>query len=413
MRQLHRAALWAAFLGLAAPSAGADIVLLKDGKAAPPKFKLAPGTEPTEEELEESGRDNLELAYDAAKVGGTTVRPADVVKIWSTSALANEPFKTGMRNAASGFFDVAAGDFQSASEELKGAAAKQLALYNRLLCLANTNDLAGTLSAADDFLAAFPKTYYYGPVQQMRAKILANQNNMPESAAALKAVVDAPGMNARDRYECEVTRIFLTEYSKAGKDKAKYAAAEKSYRALVDAIERDRDKADAEAPRLKALVGVGKCLVFQGKPSDARKSFESVIAAPVAARDHTLLGAAYSGLGNVVFAEAQEAQSKAAGNEEQKKKARALLDDAALHYLRVAVHYKDAAEVADLYNAKLNLARVFATVFTLSGDKDCDLGRRAYTWFGQAVDMLPQGEERRQRVQEGKDLKQRLDQNCK
>jgi hypothetical protein len=68
--------------------------------------------------------------------------------------------------------------------------------------------------------------------------------------------------------------------------------------------------------------------------------------------------------------------------------------------------------VSDVFNATQNVARVFKILFNLSGDKDCDIGNRSYNYFVAAVNMLPEGDDRRGLVREGRALQESLQKAC-
>ena len=99
-------------------------------------------------------------------------------------------FRNGENQGQSGYWAEAADSFAEAAENLKGAA-KQVAMYKRILCLAETRDLDATFNAAQQLLDAFPKTYYFAPVQIMRARILyargdrKSAREMPRSRSAV------------------------------------------------------------------------------------------------------------------------------------------------------------------------------------------------------------------------------------
>ena len=200
----------------------------------------------------------------------------------------------------------------------------------------------------------------------------------------------------------------------AGRDRAKWAEAEKAYRELLTAVEAESAaKSEVEDSRLRALVGIGRSLVFQGKQVDARKFLEQVVVGATNTTEGSLLGSAYAGLGDVMFAEARETQSKAAGNDALKKQALDQLESALLHYLRVTELYYDRAEQSDLYQARIGAGRVFVAIFGASNDTDCDAAAKAQQFMRAAHDMLPNGVEKSQLVREFNEFKQRKDKTCK
>ena len=142
------------------------------------------------------------------------------------------------------------------------------------------------------------------------------------------------------------------------------------------------------------------------------RSFGSPAATAGAVAFTDVLAGVYYGLGDAVFEEATKQQS-AAGSGATKDTIKALLNQAALHYLRVIYHYNEHAGQRELFGATQGAARVFRSLFSLSGEEDCEAGRRAYNFYRQATDMQQQGEEKRILVSEGLELKARLDEKCK
>jgi tetratricopeptide (TPR) repeat protein len=406
--RIGRVALWFAVLAVSASTpARADILVLRDGNVLPKDLQMKAGEAPGEADLAKSRSMSLDLAYDVVKGGGKDYPAGQVVDAFLDAAEANENYRSAEKHASAGFWEAAAESYAAAAEELKGSA-KQQALYKKVLSIANLGDVDGMLKAADEMLAEFPKSFYFGPVQQKRALALASKAKMAESVAALKTVADAPGMNPRDLFEAEYTRLWLTKMVDA-RTPSDFTAAEKEFRGLVEAIDRHaRGKQDAADQRIKALARVGKALVHQNKLADARKILDEILGAATATTEKAALAAAYSARGDALHAAAREAQT--AGKKDEMT---ALIDDAILDYMRVALMYGDEAEVSDVYSAKHSLARVYRNLFTLSGDKDCEAASRAYEYYRQAMDMLPQNSPARAEiVREGRSLKEVMDKAC-
>jgi len=82
-------------------------------------------------------------------------------------------------------------------------------------------------------------------------------------------------------------------------------------------------------------------------------------------------------------------------------------------YQRLDEDYKDFAGQREMLGATQGIARVFATLFKLSGNKDCEKARKAYDYFRQAVQLQRGGEARRLLVREGMALKKRIDEACR
>jgi tetratricopeptide (TPR) repeat protein len=400
------AALVAILCCLACPAALADILVLKDGTVLPKGVKAAAGELPSDEDFEASKGHAVDPAYDVVKAGGKDYPAAQVADVFVYDAEKNLAYKDGEVRASSRFWEEAAESYGAAAEELKGAA-KQVALYKRVLCLANLGDLDATLAASDQLLAAFPKSYWFGPVQVKRALIFASRNKADEAVAALKTVAAAGGMNARDAFEAEYTRAWLTKMRDA-RTKEDVAAAEKEFRDLVEAIERHpRGRQDAADQRLKALGRYTKAMVLQGKVAEARPILDQAIAQATKMTDRGVLSVVRAARGDALFSAA-----KAAMDSGKKDDAKTLSYEAILDSLYVADFAADFAETSDAFNATQNAARLWRNLFAMTGDKDCELARRAYEWYAAAVNMLPTGEEKRALVREAKALKEIHDKVC-
>ncbi|MHC5010491.1 MAG: hypothetical protein ACYTG6_05995 [Planctomycetota bacterium] len=400
-------------LGLAlllTPSpACADILDQTDGSRLPsdPDILTKWGEVPTDEDLEESRNLDLELAYDVVGIGrGRTIDAALVKEFWISDTRKNQDYNAGELYGERGYWVESADAFAAAAEELTGAA-KQVALYKRMLALSYQGDPESTLAAADAVLVAFPKSYYLGPVQELRARIFASQGKTNEAVAALRQITSAEGMNARDYFNAEYMRLWLTRFISASTPQ-QFAVAERSFRDLLQEIERHPKRAHASEPKLKAQLSLAGSLRFQGKTEEALKLYQQILNASDEATDKALLAGVYYGLGDAAFERAANLQGEG-GDKEQVK---SLLETASLHYLRVVLLYGDFADMRDLYGATRGAARVFASLFQLTDDTDCDLARRAYDFYRRAVGLQERGEERRSLVREGKALKTRMDAAC-
>ncbi len=413
-RILGVAAATALIILLAAP-AFADILDLTDGKKA---FRLPRsrdiqtpwGEFPTDPELRASGRRNLDLQYDRFKLKNDSGSAAQVVSVYVTDALMNEHFSNGEKYGVSGYFQEAAEAFRLAAEQLSGAA-KQEALWKRLLAISNLNNTNATIAAANELLASDEKTYYFGPTQEMIARLAWQSGAKNKALAALKAVEDAPGMNVRDLYNAKYLRMWLTKT--VGADSVeKWAAAEKVYRDLLTEIDRHPERAVAEIPRFKTLMSLGTSLRGQGKNDEAKKYFDQILSEANEGTSKEVLAGVYYGLGDVAFQSALDAQKKGMASPTAREAVKAEFDKAAMHYLRVALLYKEFAGRRELFGAMQGVARSFASIFRITGEKDCALARRSYEFYRRAVDMQERGEAKRILVAEGTALKEKLDAAC-
>lgn len=358
----------------------ADQVLTADGKWQPlPADTPSPTADelPSDEILAGSADFRIEATYETVSAKGMKpfTRPAgQVLKILAADSLAGQ-FKEAMNDASSGFFTDAADKFMAAANELQGFG-KQSALYFRVQAYANGGLVPQALDACNDLLTAFPKSFYFCDVQILRAKVAASKNEAgaaDEVTKLLGAVASAAGMNNRDLFRAEWSRIYLTLETQR-----KFEDAEKAYRELVAKIDKT-DAAQGATTRQQAHVGIGNCLVAGKKDADARGFFEKA----TDSRSPDVLAGAYLGLGNVALSEAKGLRD--AG---QKDLAREKLTEAVTHYLRVTCKYKaDVEDSSPVLDALVNQAHVFVALFEMSGNKDCESADRAARAFRELVEM--------------------------
>lgn len=390
-RLVTGAALGLAVLGSTAGGAWADLILA-DGKWVPPPAGNAPvpgpDDEPTDEHVRESAPVQVDAAYDVVKNNRGFTKPTGAVKrIVSSDRVTNTAFNQAMNDASSSYYQEAAEGFAVAAGELTGFG-KQLALYYRVQMLANLGEPGAVLGAIDDLLAAFPKSYFFVDVQVTRAKIALSKNDTEGATKALEAVKSAPGMNARDALRAEWTRIYLT--LELGR---KYEDAAAAYRTLVAAAEK-APEGQGEVTKQRALVGLGSCLVMTRKESEAKAYFDKA----TDSRNSDVLAGAYNGLGNVAVAEA-----KALREANKLPEAKAKLEEAVLHYLRVSVKYKtEIDEMGVVLDALGNLTKVFATLFEMSGNKNCEIADRCYKTYVELVGMMDAGPQKNALVRDAK-----------
>jgi hypothetical protein len=408
------AGLAALFVSSGWPTAcRADVVELSGGKALPRDAKIKAGEMPSDEVLQEHEDAKVSaLGYDVVKLSGQEASAGLVVAVYSTECHNNTEYQAGETAGEQGFFDDAAASFERAAGELERAA-RQLALYKRAMALAQLDDFDAVQSAIDAFAAEFPKGYFLADLLSRKARGLLAKGDAAGAQAALDAVINAPGMNKRDLYGAELSKIQLFKAGAAGKSKEKLVEAETAFRALLTRVEQDSGARDEVAgARLRALVGIGRMLVFQGKLAEAKPFLEQVIDASAAAGDPSMLAGAYTAFGHVLFAEASATQAASGNNPEARKTAAGQLEGAVLHYLRVTELYGDRADRSDLYDARVSAARVFAAIFGLTNEVDCDAGKNALRFYAEASRMLGGGVERSQVNREYSDLKTRVDKAC-
>ncbi len=409
------AALAALVIMLLAVPARCDVVDLTDGKAKirlPKDVETPWGMVPTDAELRDSGTGNLKMAYDEASLGRQRFPAAQIVEIYLTAAYANTPFNNGENYGRSGYWNEAAEAFRQAATELEGAS-KQWALYKRMIATTSTGNDRAVLQAANDVLASDPKTYYFGPAQELRARLFAKNGQMKDAIATLQKVIDAEGMNVRDYFSAKYLQTWLTKSVPAmsANSADAWKEAVQAYDALLLELKNHRNSELASVPRFKMLMSKGEALRSLGQREPALKIFDEIIANANESTDKTVLAGVYYGLGDLVYDEATTMQAKSTSST-SKEKVKALLDQAALHYLRVILLYGDYADSRDRFGATRGAARVFKDIFHLSGDKDCDAAHKSYKYYRDAVQMMDQGEEKRLLYNEALALKDQMNASC-
>jgi tetratricopeptide (TPR) repeat protein len=384
-RSAAAAALWAFPL---AAVARADMVQTIDGAwhpAVPAEARLGPDDPPPDDVLRESAEYKVDATYEMVKTRGFSKPAGQVKRIVATASVTNEKFRAALVAGSSSFFADAADLFAEAAGE-EQAFGKQSALHLAMLASANTGDKEKTLAACTALLQAFPKSYYFVDAAILRAKIASGDPSTVRKA--LDEVKAAPGMNARDLFRAEYMRVFLIEESVRDYEKARL-----SYLQLVSDIEKSAP-AEAAVTRQQALVGIGNCLLRTKKAKEAEEYFQK------AAKESTnadVLAGAYDGLGSVAFAAAKELQ-------EAKKlpEAKAMLEQAAEHYLRVSLLYRNSVDDdTPVLDALENQAHVFVALFDMSNAKDCDAARRAYAAYFELQGMMPEGIQKKRLIKEG------------
>lgn len=379
------------------------MVRLRDGGWLPKKLAddMGDAKAPSDAMLKRSGKNNLELAYDKVKQGGVSVSAGEVDEVFSTAAYENEFFRNGDLQGQAGAWVEAADSFAQAAENLKGAA-REIAMWKRVLVLAETGELDSTMRAIDELLTAFPKSYYYAQARDKRARIMLGKGKASDAKKELDMVIAAPSMNARDYFEAKLAKINFFSLIPAGDDVAKIAAARKEYeRAAQEIKSRTGAREEAAVQLLKANVGIGRCLVYEGQYDKALNTLHGVVDDKMSLQDRSLLARAYAGMGDAVFAQVKAELKTGNVKKEELPRVQESLTDAALHYLRTSQFYVEAAG-DDRFPATAGLARVWATQFELGGEQDCALGRRAAKAYYEAHRMLPRGEKQRLFTREAK-----------
>ena len=396
---------WAAvaalvLIGSLSTEACADMIRLRDGQWLPKKFhdEMGDAPGPSDDLLARSGRNNLDLAYDKVTISGTTISAGlvDPDRIYVTTAYENESFRNGELQGEAGAFEEAADSFAHAAEDLKGAG-REVAMWKRVAVLASAGEADRTFQATTELLEAFPKSFYFFP-----ARIHLTKGKSKEAAAELDLVVKAPGMNPFHLFEAKLTKIDFFQLLAAGDDVTKIAAARAAYEQIAREIsERTDAKTEAHVQYLKANVGAGRCLVYEQAYDKAFAVLTSVINDAASVQDRTLLARAYAGLGDTVYAQVKAELKGGNVAKEELPRIQEKLTTASLHYLRTSHFYVDVAG-DERFPATAGLARVWATMFELGGDQDCELAKRAAKAYYEAHKLLPRGERKRVFTSEAK-----------
>jgi hypothetical protein len=364
--------------GILPPISCADMLLGNNGwvgqaKDAPP---VSPDDDPPDEVLAGSSGTRIDASYDVVKVGGQSIPAGQVRKIFSDESVTNEEFRKANSAGEAKLFKEAGDGFSAAAETLTGMG-KQDALWNAVRAYQEAGLPDETNGAIDALLAAFPKSFYFAPAQMVRARVMLAKGDLEGAKKAFSAVGAEKGMNPRDSYRAEYMRIFLTEEAQRQAE-----AARGNYQKLIDTIQRGDPVLGAAASQL-ATVGLANTLLTAKKPSEALVLYNRA----TESRDADVLAAAYAGLGDISFGEA-----KGLRDEKKLPEAKAKLEEAVLHYLRVTVLYRpDAEEAAPILRSLSNQASVFKVLFEMSGQKDLDALDKACNSYYQLYQALDDG----------------------
>jgi tetratricopeptide (TPR) repeat protein len=351
--------------------ARADMALSADGKWWPesgpkdadPPIPWPDGTEePSDDALNSTVDKRLDATWETVKGPGYSKPAGMVLKVRSSERTRNDEMRQGYVNLAGNAYVDAADNFEAAAAALTGLG-KQEALYNRVLAYRYAGAVDKINPAIDELVAAFPSSYYYADVMILRARLAVLGNDVDGASKALAAVAGAKGMNPRDLLRAEHARIFLT-LEAARKHEEALAAYTKL---LADA---DRVDAAMSGPvKEMALVGIGNCQYALRKAAPAADAYKKA----TESKDREVLAGAYTGLGDLAFGEA-----KAQRDAGKLPEAKAKLEEAVLHYLRVTILYAPDVDDTRIVNRALaNLFAAYRALFDMTGGKDPDLAQKA------------------------------------
>ena len=371
---------------------GADVVQTSDGKwfglpearaGEPPMPVIGPDDIPGDEMLAQSENFKLDATYETVKSNSGFSKSAGLIKRFrSVDEVRNEAFRQGLAAATSGYWKDAAESFKAAGGSTQGLG-KQMAMWFCATAYAALGVPDETETAITELLAAFPKSYYFADAQILRAKIALQKGDVAAAAKALAAVPAEKGMNARDLYRAEYTRInFTIELQR------KYDEARVAYQKLVDTIARG-DATQGEIAGQQANVGIGNCYLAARKAKEAEPFFTKAIES----RNADVLAGAYAGLGDIAQLKAQEL---AEGTNKDLKGAKEKLEEACLSYLRVTIYYKDTVEDnTPVLRALQNQGQVYFLLFDFSGGKDTEMYERGYNSYFELWKNMPEGSPKR------------------
>jgi hypothetical protein len=364
--------------GFAAATCGADMLLGKDGWVGQAKDApvVSGDDEPPDEVLANSAATKIDATYETVKVGGSTIPAGQVKKIISDESVTNEDFRKANADVQAHLYKEAGEAFSAVAEKMAGMG-KQDALWSAVLAYQYAGLPDETNAAIDALLAAFPKSYYYAQAYTIRARVFLAKGDLEGAKKAFSAIAAEKGMNPRDAYRAEYMRIFLTEEAQR-----QVEAARGNYQKLIDTISRGDSVVGATASQL-ATVGLANTLLMGKKPAEAAALYNRA----TESRDPDVLAATYTGLGDIAFGEA-----KALRDDKKLAEAKAKLEEAALHYLRVTILYRpDAEEIGPILRALDNQANVFKVLFEMSGQKDLEALDKACNSYYQLYQALDDG----------------------
>lgn len=225
--------------------------------------------------------------------------------------------------------------------EARYAWTRQHALHNMMLCYAATGNMNQVVATADRLFKEVPDTFFYGRAMLSKAQALQDKGDTAGAAATYQQLltdVSAKGLPERWSREAE---LGLAIGAKGG------APADKQ-RKLEGLAEKNKEQYPSVSNR--ARVEVGYAMAEAEQFADAKARFQSIVDTGLA--DRETLAAAYSGLGDCAY--------NLGLREQDTKKAAALYEEAALHFLRTAATYPEAFRLVPraLCHAGMSMVRI-------------------------------------------------------
>lgn len=229
-------------------------------------------------------------------------------------------------------------DLQS---EARYAWTRQHALKNMMLCYAATGNMTQVAATADRLLLEVPDTFFYGRALLTKAQALQDKGDAAGAAAAYQQLLNDVGAKGLPEIWSREAELGLAISAKGGTPTEKQ-------RKLEGLAEKNKDQFPSVANR--ARVEVGNAMVESEQFKDAKARFQGIVDGGLAARE--TMASAYSGLGDCAY--------NMGLREQDTKKAAALYEEAALHFLRTAATYPEAFRLVPraLCHAGMSMVRI-------------------------------------------------------
>jgi TolA-binding protein len=225
--------------------------------------------------------------------------------------------------------------------EARYAWTRQHALHSMMLCYAATGNMNQVAATADRLLKEVPDTFFYGRALLTKAQALQDKGDAAGAAATYQQLLADVGAKGLPEIWSREAELGLAIGAKGG------APADKQ-RKLEGLAEKNKEQYPSVANR--ARVEVGYAMVEAEQFKDAKARFQSIV--DVGLADRETLAAAYSGLGDCAY--------NMGLREQDTKKAAALYEEAALHFLRTAATYPEAFRLVPraLCHAGMSMVRI-------------------------------------------------------
>lgn len=219
--------------------------------------------------------------------------------------------------------------------------AVQHALIRAIRCQRSLGDSISVIESADRLLTDVPETFFYAQALHFKAQALVARGKVDQAATVYRSLADdvqARGLPDRWGRESALQLLLL--------DRSLTGAPLRSK--LQRVVEDNRERYPTVANR--ANVAIGDSMLADGDPDGAERFFAEIV------RDGTgsdeTMARAYSGLGDCFYHRGNSSDDREAASD--------LYKTGLLHYLRVAVVYKDESQLVPraLFHAAMCFDRV-------------------------------------------------------